>query len=264
VRPSEASRELLPTGFPFDAGYEWLKAIGFGDQNRQRVEEKKKKETTAKELGFPDAESFERAKQFAALPLADQELLLAEFQRRQHQELPEHEPRNPERRAERVGQQAVDAPERITEIRTRSVSVGREAVKQEAELYLREQYTNSEGEMICQICKLELPFKLDDGRYYFEKVEFLSDLKRRHHHNYLALCPNHSAMFEYVNGSRDLMKGMLYELAENELEVILAQKDTIIYFTITHLADLKKIIEVDNADDVLSSDQGDGDSSDNE
>jgi hypothetical protein len=78
------------------------------------------------------------------------------------------------------------------------VSVGREDVKAEAAQYLQQQYA-SDGEVICQICKKPMPFKLDDGSAYFEKVEFLSELKKLHHQNYLALCPNHAAMFKYAN-----------------------------------------------------------------
>jgi hypothetical protein len=94
-----------------------LKAIHFGAQERQRTEEHKQKQTTARELGFHDSETLERAKQFAALPEADQERILAEFRTKQNTELPEHEPRNPERRAERVAQQAGSAPNRDTEER---------------------------------------------------------------------------------------------------------------------------------------------------
>jgi len=243
VLPSEASRQLLPKGFPYDEGYEWLKAVRFGEQERQRNEEQKQKETAAKELGFSDPETFERAKQFAALPPADQERILAEFCRKQDLELPEHESRHPERRAERVAQQAGDAPDRTTEDRTRSVPVGLESIKQQAAEYLREQYTN-DGEMICQICRAVLPFRLEDGSYYFERVEFLEGLKKRYFQNYLALCPNHSAMFQHANGSRDLKK-MFEEMRGQRLEILLAQADATIYFTKTHVADLRQIVEVD-------------------
>ena len=225
VRPSEASKVLLPKGFPYDEGYEWLQAIRFGEEEQKRSVEHRQKQTTAKELGFADADTLELALKFAALPRAEQEHILAEFQRRQDWALPEREPRNSERRSEHVRQQAADALERTTEQRTRSVSIGQEDVKQEAEQYLREQYRNSDGEMICQACKATLPFKLDDGSYYFEKVEFLKDLKRRHYQNYLALCPNHSAMFQHANGSRDLMKEMFVEMEIQQLEVVLAQSD---------------------------------------
>jgi len=245
VRPSEASRGLLPKGFAFDKGYEWLKAIRFGEEEEKCSEEHREKQATAERLGFADADSLERAKQFAALPKAEQEKILEDAQRGQFAELPDNTPRNPEHRSDRVGQQAADAPERLTEQRTRSVSVGREEVKQEAEQYLRQQYTNTDGEMICQVCKGPLPFKLDDDRYYAEKVEFFPELKKRHHQNYLALCPNHAAMFLYANGSRDRMKDMFVDLTGNVLQIVLAQKDSVIYFTKTHITDLKKVIEMD-------------------
>lgn len=157
-------------------------------------------------------------------------------------ELPQHEPRHPDLRARRVEQMAANAPDRITEIRERSVSVGRDEVKSETEQYLRDQYTNPDGVMICQICKNALPFKLDDGSYYVEKVEFLTDLKRRHYQNYLALCPNHSAMFQHVNASRDQMRELVEKMQGNELEVVLAKKPRRIYFTQTHIADLKAVL----------------------
>ncbi|MEO7465068.1 MAG: hypothetical protein ABIV42_06315 [Nitrosospira sp.] len=105
--------------------------------------------------------------------------------------------------------------------------------------------------MICQACKTPLPFKLDDGSYYAEHVEFLAvkngvnGLKRHHYQNYLALCPNHSAMFQYANGAPEFMKEMFVALEGHELEVVLAQKNTAVYFTSTHILDLKKVIEID-------------------
>lgn len=245
VQPSKASRELLPDGFPFDAGDPFIRAINFGATEQKRSDERKLKESTAREFGFSDAETLERAKRFAALPQVEQERILAESQKTNDSDLPEHEPRNPERRAEHVGRQAAGAPERTTETRERSVSIGREDVKREAEQYLREQYTNSDGEVICQVCKAPLPFKLDDGTYYLEKVEFLEKLKRRHRQNYLALCPNHSAMFQHANGSRDSMKEAFTSMLGSQLEIVLAQSDTTIYFTKTHIADIRTLIEVD-------------------
>lgn len=245
VRPAEASRDLLPEGFPFDPGWLWLKAIHFGQEVAQKSEEQRQKQAIAKEWGFADNESLERAKRFAKLPQEEQERFLADRERTAATELPEHEPGNPERRAQRVGVQAAAAPERLTEERTRSVPVGMEAVKVEAAQYLRQQYTNADDEMICQVCKAPLPFKLDDGSYFFETVQFLKNLKRWHSQNYLALCPNHSAMFQHANGSRDLMKEMFVEMESQQLEVVLAQSDATIYFTKTHIADLRAVIEVD-------------------
>jgi hypothetical protein len=194
-------------------------------------------------LGFSDAEALEEAQWFASLPRAERERIRAEAQR-QDSELPDHESRDPERRRNRVQEQATDAPERITDERVRSVSVGREAVKEDTEPYLREQYTK-DGVMICQVCKSALPFTLDDGSYYFEMVEFLRELKKRHYQNYLALCPDHAAMFKYANGSRDVTKALFLRMDGQELEVILAREAETIYFTKTHIADLRAVIEAD-------------------
>ena len=39
VRPAEASRDLLPEGFPFDPGWQWIKAVRFGEESTRGGEE---------------------------------------------------------------------------------------------------------------------------------------------------------------------------------------------------------------------------------
>jgi hypothetical protein len=248
VRPDEASRDSLPEGFAFDPGWPWLKAIHFGASVLKKSEEQQQRQDAAKELGFADSESLARAQRFAALPPEEQQRILADQERKTAVELPDHEPSNPDRRAERVSGQASTAPERRTEERPRSVAVGLEIVKQEAAQYLLSQYTNSDNEMLCQVCKRPLPFKLDDGSAYFEKVEFLAGLKRRHYQNYLALCPNHGAMFQRANGSSDSIRSLFLTMTGNEMDVVLAQTDMTIYFTKIHIADLNTLIQADELD----------------
>lgn len=267
VKPAAARAELLPDGFMFDPGWAWIKAIEFGKDVELESEKAKaaaveavarrnRRNAAAVELGLePDDLSW--LEKFKQIPSDQREQFLQEWERSlQVVELPDHQPRNPERRAERVGRQASDAIERQTEKRTRSVSIGREDVKGEAAQYLHQQYS-SEGDVICQVCKKRMPFKLNDGSVYFEKVEFLPDLKRRHHQNYLALCPNHAAMFRHANGTREFMMEMFVELTSNELEVVLAQENTSIYFTKTHIADLKTIIKIDGENADLSDEDAD-------
>ncbi|MGB8218729.1 MAG: hypothetical protein WCE94_15630 [Candidatus Methanoperedens sp.] len=244
VRPREASRELLPEGFPFDAGQAWLKAVHFGEDVLQRSEEQSKKQAFAKELGFPDQKSLEDAKWFAGLTEEERERFKAEHESRYAPELPDQEPANPEHRNRRVGEEAAGAPKRRIEKHLQSISMELEKVKKETEPYLLQQYTKDD-QIICQVCKKPMPFKLDNGRDYFEKVEFLPELEKHYYQNYLALCPNHAAMFQHANGSRDMLKDMFLKIESNELEVVLAQKDTTIYFTKTHIADLKTVIKVD-------------------
>lgn len=271
VKPAAARADLLPDGFGFDAGWQWIKRIEFGkdvDLENERIraeaeaaiEKKNKRQAAAVELGFSDLSTLERAERFASLPPEAQERILTDWERNAAHELPDHSSANPERRASRVGEMAADAPERRTEERTRSVSVGREDVKAEASQYLLQQYA-TDDELFCQVCKKPMPFKLDDGSAYFERVEFLSRLKKRHLQNYLALCPNHAAMFRHANSTKDFMLEMFLELAGNELEVVLAQENATIYFTKTHIADLRKVIEFDAKSDGVAVSEQDFDAS---
>jgi hypothetical protein len=250
VRPARAVQSRLPEGFVFDPGWEWIKAIGFGEEAAKHAEEFRKKREVAKVLGFNNEEALNDAKWFADLDPADRRTLKADYERKHNVELPDHEPRNPERRSTRVGEGAHEAPERQVEKRARSVSVGRETVKKDTDPYLRRQYTNNDDETICQVCKFALPFKLTDGRYYMEAVEFLPELKKRHHQNYLALCPNHAAMYRFANDTMDIMKPLFLELNSNELEVVLAGENATIYFTKTHITDLKAVIDADASDEL--------------
>lgn len=251
VKPALARSELLPEGFTFDAGWPWLKAIHFGRnieaqsaaakaQAAAVADREKRENEAAKALGFDDAET---ARKVAEIPADELNRFHAEWEHRKNFQLPENEPKNPERRALKVSAQAADAPGKVSEHRTRSVSIGIRAVKQEAEQYLRQQYTNPDGDMICQICSEPLPFRLPDGRHYVENVEFFEDAEKRHFQNYLALCPNHAAMYQHALGSSDVIREMFLVCDDGNLEIVLAGKDASIYFTMTHLADLKAIME---------------------
>lgn len=246
VRPADASREFLPKGFPFDPGYALLKAIKFGETAVQRSAQAQQKDAAAKSLGFNDAAEAERARRFSDLPQAEQEKFLAEYESRNKPALPDRPLANPERRAQHVREQASNAPDKQSEIRERSVSIGREDVKAQADTYLREHYRNADGEVTCQICKGPLPFSID-GSEYFEVVEFLPELTKRHPQNYLALCPNHSAMYRLVNGSRETMREAFRALTDNELEVVLAEQDLTVYFSKTHIIDLNAVLDAEDS-----------------
>ncbi|WP_131829940.1 hypothetical protein [Consotaella salsifontis] len=242
VRPAEASSELLPEGFAFDLGNPGLKAIQFGAEADRRSAQEQLKDSIAKKAGFADAGALERAKRFAALPQEEQERFFAEREKAAKAAIPDRNLINPQRHARNVAEQAADAPDKESEIRGRSVSIGREDVKIEAEQYLRQHYRNADGDMTCQICKGPLPFKLDDGSEFFETVEFLPGLRKRHFQNYLALCPNHSAMYRHANGCKEIICDMVEGLTGNELEVILAQRDMTIYLSAVHIVDIKAVL----------------------
>jgi hypothetical protein len=246
IRPAEASRQLLPEGFPFDAGNAGLKAVQFGAEASRQAEQEQLKDSIAKRAGFADADALERAKRFAALLQEEQERFFAERERAAKSAVPDRDPVNPERRARNVAEQAAEAPDKESEIRDRSVSIGREDVKEAAAQYLRQHYRNADGEMTCQICKGPLPFKLDDGTEFFETDEFLPELSRRHFQNYLALCPNHSAMYRHANGSKEMIRDTVENLVGNDLEVVLAQQDMTIYLSTVHLIDIKAVLAAES------------------
>ncbi|WP_339862476.1 sacsin N-terminal ATP-binding-like domain-containing protein [Paremcibacter congregatus] len=269
VQPANASSDRLPKGFPYEPGAHWLGKICFGQkfdveqakkeqEELQLTEEAKRTEDACKELGFAGREEIEELKELKEL-FSPEEIEQRKYELEHQPELPEKTPSNPELRAQRVGELAASAPERQTEKRTRSVSVARDDVKKEAKQYLRQLYTNPDDEMICQICKGPLPFKLDDGTGYFETTEFLKELGKHHYQNYLALCPNHGAMFKLTNGAAELMKDMLVELDGNELDVVLAQKDDSVYFTKTHITDLRAIIKMETTKSHIINDQSNSD-----
>jgi len=253
VRPADASPHLLLEGFSFDSGWPWIKAIKFGVEIARKSQDQRQVEAAAQLLGIED---IERTRRFQSLPPEEQVRILDDWERKQAIALPVDRSTNPERRAERVAAQAVDAPERVREDRTRSVLLGAKGFKEEAKRYLRERYT-SDGQMICQICKDRLPFKLDDGSDYFEAIPFLVELEQRHHYqNYLALCPNHAAMYQHANGSSGSMLEKVAELDAGVLIVLLAQKELTIHFTPKHIDDLKAVIAAERTCFGRTSDEG--------
>jgi hypothetical protein len=115
---------------------------------------------------------------------------------------------NPERRQERLGEQLTDAPDKEYEKRERSVRTTNGAI--DPTTWLRNQYTNEADQMVCQICKEEMPFRKRDGAHYFEKKEVLSSkyLPKEHEAQYLALCPLCAAKYdEFVKTDDEVMSG---------------------------------------------------------
>ncbi len=107
---------------------------------------------------------------------------------------------------------------------------------------------NNSDEMVCQICKEEMPFKKRDGEYYFEAVEALSKdyFIKEHEAQFLALCPLCAAMYkEFVIRDEDAMKKLYRALKDSEdLEVPLklGELETSIRFVQTHRQDMKTIL----------------------
>ena len=54
-------------------------------------------------------------------------------------------------------------------------------------------------------------------------------------------------MFMHANGSKDEMRGKFLALDGNELEMTLADQPVTVYFTESHVADLRVVVKVENA-----------------
>ena len=174
-------------------------------------------------------------------------LLQRESKRQPH--FPEKSSAEPERRQEQLIEQYGNADEKEYEPRIRSVRVTE--ATEDVRVWLKENYTNKEDQMMCQICKMEMPFKKHDGEYYFEAVEALSKdyFPKEHEAQFLALCPLCTAMYkEFIKREETTMKDLHDVLKNsNELEVtlMLGDLETSIRFVETHYRDIKTIIELE-------------------
>ena len=149
------------------------------------------------------------------------------------------EPGKPGARQVRVAEEARHASfiERLKAERT--IAVNWNVVKA-ARSKLRDWNTNTDDEMVCQICSGEMPFTLGDGTYYFEAAQCVKGVNRDLPQNYIALCPVCSAKYRYANTipPTDLEK-QIVAAAGLKVPIILAHEKCEISFTRTHLSDLQ-------------------------
>lgn len=241
VTPKQATTAKLPEGFPYDLSYQWLQLVEFGSDERKRSAESIARAAKRAELGFESDEDYQRALEFSKLPKDEQVRVLdsARETADEQVELPERPVRNADLRAARVGEQARLTPAKEAEVRARSVQLGADAAKIASKQYLEDQYRDSRGELICQVCKNKMPFRLPTGGFYFEAVEIVADAKKRYREACLALCPNHAAAYRHANAQRDAMADLIATAAGSEIEVELGGVSTTIYFTQMHLADVR-------------------------
>ena len=192
-------------------------------------------DAVAERMGFKSAA---RMRELAAIPEEELESFLELRRHQKSLHLPEQESRTRDLRDKRVAEATKNASERSYSVRERSVAIGHADCDQSAKDYLRDCYSLDDGIMICQICRTELPFKLDNEDYYFEAVDFLGDEKAVAW-NHLALCPNHAAMFKHANGSKEDLRQLLVMSTTATLSIILGRKETPIHFHSKHIGDLQ-------------------------
>jgi hypothetical protein len=165
--------------------------------------------------------------------------------RDQRPEFPERVPENSERRRAKLVGNIRNMPGKKYEERKRSVRVSEPDA--DAQTWLRNQYTNNYGQLICQMCEDEMPFKKRDGQYYFEAVEVLDDIESEHHELFLALCPICAAKYkEFVKrGQRasEPLKSAILESDSAKIPLRLGERESSIRFVQTHFEDLQTILK---------------------
>ena len=143
-----------------------------------------------------------------------------------------------------------NAPTKEAVLRERVIEPNVQNVVAEAKAYLRAKYTNPLGQMVCQICKNEMPFKLKTGEYYFEAVQAIRGLPNHFYENRVALCPTCAAMYQYARTfSDDELQKIIEEFKlENmgssvDFELMLAGSMQKLRFVGVHFFDLKIVLE---------------------
>ena len=167
---------------------------------------------------------------------------------------------NPERRKIMIAAQYDDAPEKKYDRLVRSVRTTRTEI--DFHTYLKNQYTNEDGQLICQIGKMEMPFKKRDGEHYFEAVEAFSKdyMNKEHEAQFLALCPLCAAKYkEFVKRDEDAMKG-LYEALKSsvkpEVALTLGEWETSLRFNERHWQDMKTILQLTQSEAIVAERNG--------
>lgn len=131
-------------------------------------------------------------------------------------------------------------------MRSRSVRTTAGYTNEDRDTYLRDLYTNMDGQMVCQICQNEMPFRRKDGEYYFEVVACVSDAAREHYQNYLALCPTCAAKFHHSNyTSASELRQAVVSAPELDVPVVLDHVEHSIRFVETHLLDLRVVLGIE-------------------
>jgi hypothetical protein len=150
------------------------------------------------------------------------------------------------RRQDRLSEQWRESQEKEYNHRDRSVRTTRTEI--DPRYWLKSWYTNGDGQMICQLCADEMPFKKRDGEYYFESVEALGaeHFSKEHEAQFLALCPTCSAKFkEYVKADENALAALKQSLLDSDgpdIPIVIENSSTILRFVEVHFIDLKTIL----------------------
>jgi hypothetical protein len=246
--PQDMTREDLRTEFPYDDRNGLLTAINFGEHAKKRSEAYRTRNEAAEKMGFGSAEDAEvLAKLVRETGLTPAEIRSLVSQR-QRASQPEESVQNPERRRKGVLERRENAPPKESVSRERTIQPGARPETLQARAYLRNKYKNSEGQLICQCCHSEMPFKVGD-EHYFEAVQCVRGLEYQYFENRLALCPTCAAMYVHARQTDDaeVLRSIIdQEVSDTassaEIRIELAGQVVHLRFVGTHWFDLKTVL----------------------
>lgn len=246
--PEDMTKDALRQDFPFDDRNGLLTAIGFGARAKERSEEYQAKNDAAKQIGFNSVEEAEAWAKLVKENGYEYEQIRSLFIQHKHISQPEDSIPNPERRRKGILERRANAPSKQSVNRERAVQPGARLETLEAKAYLRAKYRNLEGQLVCQCCHAEMPFKVNDN-HYFEAVQCIRGLGHHYFENRLALCPNCAAMYQHAKETDDqeihraFIESEVSETASSaEIIIILAGCQYKLRFVGTHWFDLKTIL----------------------
>lgn len=155
---------------------------------------------------------------------------------------------NPAQRKERILADLKEAPDQEYVEKVRSVRTTRSEI--DPKTSLRTQYMNDDGQVICQICQEEMPFKYRGENYYFDAVEMLKGyFTKEYEAQFLALCPECSPKYrtfvKQVPAAMDALKKQLMDsddAGDFEVPLKLGDTNTSLRFVERHWLDIKAIL----------------------
>lgn len=249
--PRDVLAAELPEGWSVPAEGSLLVELGFGTRETIAREKRDRLRADLIAQGGSDEQAVAVLDAISSGVPAEVLIAAAEEWRLQRAAFPELASDAPGRRSEIAANDAISAPIRETEERVRQIVRGQTQASEETRTYLRQNYTNSAGALICQSCHAPMPFKLPDGSWYFEAVQFVPGRRRMHRANALAMCPLCAAKYKYVRETKDeaLVQELLTVTVNQgegvvELPVLIAGRRTSLKLTGKHAIDLQAALQV--------------------
>jgi hypothetical protein len=245
-KPADITEAELPPEFDATDRTGWLEVIGFGTTAKRKAAEYQEQQQVVIRAGIPGefAERFQELSDEQKRSVLEAGFRELETSAPPQPEFPERDAPNPERRWAKIGEAAEGADEKRREVRERTVRIEPPGRRESARTYLADLYTNDDGVMVCQCCRGAMPFKLPDGSYYFEAVQFDYGCDRELTQNHMALCPVCAAKYQHARTTPDADLRAALVNGNSEIPVTLADNSESIKFVNIHKSDLLSALGV--------------------